>query len=285
MPTTEAASSGAHPPSTDPAARPPPPSPVPHRASQVTEDHILKARLLNCYSNATALCLLWASLFCRQDLIPRALLSSLEALLQKHKPILLWDVLPYKQLLHDWPRPGRQHCAAEFLKHYQANSDMSGLYGVWQARSPSGEVRYMGVTCPLPVTVPLVEGDTMQAIIDRWTAQSEVHALWYAPACIALQLSRYDNGKVLTPVSLSPDRRIQIPTFVASDAHTQRVAYVLRAAVVHLGAVPTSGHYRAAFFQEARVMYADDGRASVLATARHLAEISANCYILYLTRE
>ena len=26
-------------------------------------------------------------------------------------------------------------------------------------------------------------------------------------------------------------------------------------------------------------MYADDGRASVLATARHLAEISANCYI------
>ena len=289
MPIMQAASFCTHPPSTVPAARPPPPSPVPHRALQVTEDHILKARLLNrsnvCYSNATALCLLWASLFCRQDLIPRALLSSLAALLLKHKPILLWDVLPYKQLLRDWPRPGQQHCAAEFLKHYQANSDMSGLYGVWQARSPSGEVRYMGVTCPLPVTVPLVEGDTLQAIIDRWTAQSEVHALWYAPACIALQLSRYDNGKVLTPVSLSPDRRIFIPTFVASDTHTQRVAFVLRAAVVHLGAVPTSGHYRATFFQEARVMYADDGRASVLATARHLAEISANCYILYLTRE
>ena len=256
---------------------------------RVPYDLILKAKLLNrsnvCYSNATVLCLLWACNFCQQDLLPRALQASLEALLKKGKPVQLWDILPYKQLLSNWPRPGQQHCAAEFLKHYQASADMSGLNGIWQARTLAGEVRYMGDTCPLPVSVPLTAGDTLQDIIDRWAAQSEVHALWYPADCIALQLSRYSNGKLLTPVTLAPHRNVQIPNYVAADCHVQKVAYVLRCAVVHLGATPAEGHYRAAFFEDDRVLYANDNKAAVTANARHIAEISANCYVLYLTRE
>ena len=265
------------------AAAPPPPS------LRVPYDLILKAKLLNrsnvCYSNATVLCLLWACNFCQQDLLPRALHASLEALLKKGKPVQLWDILPYKQLLSNWPRPGQQHCAAEFLKHYQASADMSGLNGIWQARTLAGEVRYMGDTCPLPVSVPLTAGDTLQDIIDRWAAQSEVHALWYPADCIALQLSRYSNGKLLTPVTLAPHRNVHIPNYVAADCHVQKVAYVLRCAVVHLGATPAEGHYRAAFFEDDRVLYANDNKAAVTANAHHIAEISTNCYVLYLTRE
>ena len=60
------------------------------RARQVTRSTILKAKLLNrssvCYSNCTMLCLLWAHTQCRQDLLPRALFASLEALLRTNKP-------------------------------------------------------------------------------------------------------------------------------------------------------------------------------------------------------
>ena len=88
------------------------------------------------------------------------------------------------------------------------------------------------------LSVPLTAGDTLQDIIDRWAAQSEVRALWHPADCIALQLSRYSNGKLLTPVTLAPHRNVQIPNYVAADCHVQKVAYVLRCAVVHLGPPP-----------------------------------------------
>ena len=50
-------------------------------------------------------------------------------------------------------------------------------------------------------------------------------------------------------------------------------------------ATPAEGHYRAAFFEDDRVLYANDNKAAVTANARHIAEISTNCYVLYLTRE
>ena len=257
----------------------------------MTRSTILKAKLLNrssvCYSNCTMLCLLWAHTQCRQDLLPCALFASLEALLRTNKPFTLWDLWPFKQLLHHWRAPGQQHDAAEFLKSFHVGANMNGLSGVWQARTLEGEVRFLGDTSPLPLSVSLTAGATVQQLVNAWTAQAQVHTLWHPPECIALQLSRYGpHGKLHTPLSLEDDV-IQIPSFVASDGHVCHiaVAYKLQATAVHLGNTPTEGHYRAALFDEGgKLWYADDGKAATLANAKLRHEIRSNCYVLYLTR-
>ncbi|CAE7823718.1 unnamed protein product [Symbiodinium sp. CCMP2592] len=258
-------------------------------AQLVSRLSLLKAKLLNrsnvCYSNCTMLCLLWLQCQCRQDLLPRALLSSLEALLKAAKPFSLWDLWQFKQLLRHWRDPGRQHDAAEFIKSYQAGADTNGLSGVWQARTTAGEVRFLGDTSPLPLSVPLTDGATVQQLVTAWSAQDQVHALWRPPECLVLQLSRYGpRGKLHTHISLD-DGVVQFPCFVASTNHVCHVAYQLQAAAIHLGSTPHEGHYRAALFDEGnKLWYADDGKHATLANAKTKSEIQSNCYVLYLTR-
>ncbi|CAE7608009.1 unnamed protein product [Symbiodinium sp. CCMP2592] len=191
-----------------------------------------------------------------------------------------------QQLLkHSRKAPGLQHDAAEFLKSFQVGANMNALSGVWQARTTEGEVRYLGDTSPLPLSVPLVAGATVQELVNSWTAQAQVHALWHPPECIALQLSRYGpHGKLHTLLRLD-DEVVQIPSFVASDTRVCNVAYKLQAVAVHLGNTPTEGHYRAALLDEGnKLWYADDGKPATLANAKIRHEIQANCYVLYLTR-
>ncbi|CAE7030621.1 unnamed protein product [Symbiodinium sp. CCMP2592] len=258
-------------------------------AQLVSRPSLLKAKLLNrsnvCYSNCTMLCLLWLQCQCRQDLLPRALLSSLEALLKAAKPFSLWDLWQFKQLLRHWRDPGRQHDAAEFIKSYQAGADTNGLSGVWQARTTAGEVRFLGDTSPLPLSVPLTDGATVQQLVTAWSAQDQVHALWRPPECLVLQLSRYGSrGKLHTHISLD-DGVVQFPCFVASTNHVCHVDYQLQAAAIHLGSTPHEGHYRAALFDEGnKLWYADDGKHATLANAKTKREIQSNCYVLYLTR-
>ena len=75
-----------------------------------------------------------------------------------------------------------------------------------------------------------------------------------------------------------------MPCFVAADCHQQRIAYILRAAVVHVGNTLTEGYYRAALYDDARILYTDDNKVATVATRKNLKEISSNAYVLYLTR-
>ena len=102
---------------------------------------------------------------------------------------------------------------------------MNGLSGVWQARTLEGEVRFLGDTSPLPLSVPLTAGATVQQLVNAWTVAS---------SCIAL------HGKLHTPLSLD-DAVVQISSLVASDDHVCHIAYKLQATAVHLGNAPTQG--------------------------------------------
>ena len=145
----------------------------------------------------------------------------------------------------------------------------------------------MGDTCPLPLSATLHAEESLQSVVDRWAAQPEAHALWHPPECLALQLARFeergeDSIKVHTSIVLN--RQILMPCFVAADCHQQRIAYILRAAVVHVRNTLTEGHYRAALYDDARILYTDDNKVATVTTRNNLKEISSNAYVLYLTR-
>ena len=54
--------------------------------------------------------------------------------------------------------------------------------------------------------------------------------------------------------------------------------------MVHVGNTLTEGHYRAALYDDARILYTDDNKVATVATRNNLKEISSNAYVLYLTR-
>ena len=77
-----------------------------------------------------------------------------------------------------WPRPTRQHDAAEFLQHLCQRTDCTALRGGWEARKHRGrayEVLDEQFTCP-HIRLPLQRPFQIQEAIQQWRRQDAVYA-------------------------------------------------------------------------------------------------------------
>ena len=111
-------------------------------------------------------------------------------------------------------------------------------------------------------------------MVNQWSSQSPVHALVAAEQLVFLALPRYaGDGKNSSPIQLS--EALLLPVYEGADSTLSWHPFRLRAGVVHLGAEPTSGHYRSFVRADAQWYLGDDSRPPS-------ALISGNCYLLLL---
>ena len=123
-----------------------------------------------------------------------------------------------------------------------------------------GSLRDCGGISPLVLQgnlqdLPLHRGICpLQSVIQQWQSTASQPALHAGTQCVAIQLNRFtvvDRAvhKLNTPVSLP--RTIHLPRWV--EGSLQQSEYRLCAALVHLGSMPHSGHYRALLIEDSVV--------------------------------
>ena len=196
-----------------------------------------------------------------------------------------------------WRQPEAQHDAAEFLEYILPRFTWFPSLFSWSARLWVGDelqrethqaVHLLHLNAPDGLI-----SSSLQDTINAWHQQHQLHALDSAPSKLALQLSRFrqnSNGQYVKhgiPINLrSP---ISLPVF-RSDQRTECSwsAYVIQAALIHIGPNMQAGHYRAALIDsgpsDGLIWYTDDNRAATSVNLSDVGlndEISTNCYVLY----
>ncbi|CAE7815852.1 unnamed protein product [Symbiodinium sp. CCMP2592] len=107
-----------------------------------------------------------------------------------------------------------------------------------------------------------VEGDApLQSIINRWHSaygDADVQALIAAPDILCIQLGRStDTGKNLSNITISDAVHLSV---FAEGLQVDWFRYEVKSAVIHLGELMTSGHYRALLRVGSSWFYTDDNR-------------------------
>ena len=136
-------------------------------------------------------------------------------------------------------------------------------------------------------------GQTVSTVHHTRTAQEDMHAALVPPEVLVVQVGRFEyhgdtNLSVKHRPSVVPDMDIQLPCFVR-DMQTRHVPYRLRAAFIHKGLSPNSGHYVALLYDETdthpgNVWFADDGAPAVRITDDEVVAMYRDIYILFYTR-
>ena len=102
---------------------------------------------------------------------------------------------------------------------------------------------------PSPVFLNVDMAADLQTLINNWSSRSPTHAFTFPDRFVCLALPRYaGNGKNSHPVKLQEN--VEIPFYAGADSTLARVGFRLRSGVAHLGAEPTSGHYRSFVLSE-----------------------------------
>ena len=149
-----------------------------------------------------------------------------------------------------------------------------------------------------PIPMP-VQGSSLQECGDSWERQHNIHALVDSGGMILLQLLRYkEQGgvgtKEVSAVGIMPGKRVAMPFFCeGQELNARMYSYNLSFVICHQGGSLNEGHYIAALsvpgkLFDARVQWkwlmTDDNKQPGAASARDVAFISRNCYIIGLTR-
>jgi len=247
----------------------------------------------HCYANTVLLCLNWTMMHlpATQDLWAPAMQSIMQRMSSQARLPDLWSFLPWSMLHSRWHRPHVQHDAAEYLHFARRYIIPHLVHGGWQRRlldhdattgTPICEVRDRGETWPLLLAVSpaqlLHSPDhplPLQTILHHWYTQAAdgITALDSAPPLLAVQVNRfgYDGTRPLRDLTpIHPDPCLTMQCF-SSDADAlpasiemQPKLYYLRAIIVHEGASPASGHYRALLYSQCeryRHSFCDDGKS------------------------
>ena len=232
-----------------------------------------------CYMNAGITSLLHASQGVR--LVE---LAGIEALCRQHAEsgqlLVLSRQLVIRSRLPRWDFGPTQRDVSEFLLSFLSEGSTSWFR--WEARQERREsARVVDTGDPvLFLEVPSQAIWTPTLAFERWSEAASVRAISRVGRVLIVQIGRYINGaKDTSRVDLTSD--VLVPEFdegVAVRWHTYRV----QAVVLHLGARPTAGHYRALLRAGDQWGYSDDGvRARVVDMA---AEFQRNAYMLFLIR-
>ena len=140
------------------------------------------------------------------------------------------------------------------------------MHGEWQTRlhvDGAIQVTDQGATWPILLPEPLLTQQecALQSLIDAWKFQAAPHALATDPSKLLLQLNRFREvggvyAKSTTPVV--PTDTLSIPVFHDDGLQRGTLRYRLRAAIIHIGDTPQSGHYRAVTFHVGATAYLHD---------------------------
>ena len=262
-------------------------------------------RLLNpssctCYMNSLLFALLFA-LHCHgiSDQADIGRLRGICDAIQQHSGRLdISKHMHWVMLISPWPQPFRQHDVAEFAQHLLHRLRVPSLQGYWHARRfEAGRCTITDTgPCTSPVSLPLQGPVTLQGCIDQWHSQHTSALLAFTPgtSLIVLQLMRFNaegrgkwkrTVKSLHTISHVLDD-VVVPVFV--DLESTQCLYPrfkVASIIAHFGDRADSGHYRCLWNENNTALITDDASAVTACTPPLLEEISANAYLVFLTRE
>ena len=269
-----------------------------YRSAEDCRRHVRTLRLQNrgnhCYSHASilSLCWLWTSgPPALADVFGPSLLRVVRWLCTQRGPITLWQNIAWCALHVGWRSPHQQHDVVEYLTYLRPSLGIPLASGRWQSRQNidnSCLALDEGQTWPLLLPAPLralaPQGDaslSLQFLIDEWMhSQAGLHGLVTEPLALLLQVNRFVHSpagisKVEVPVS--PEPNIYVPRFAnsldaADPLALQYIRYCRVACILHFGASPSEGHYRAILYDTTLgALITDDG----ISAARISLEASA----------
>ena len=245
---------------------------LPVSALRLSNPHTL------CYVNASILALFHVDevLGARETTLD-ALRQEVEAA-QRLVGFALFPALrSFGRLATGWDTGPGQQDAAEFSSHVLSRIEGQGL---WQSRIEEVEgirVTDTGAFVLLPMpTSP----STLQDLIEAWTFQHHVYGLTGEWPRVPVVLGRY-TGRSKNQARVLFDGDVMLPIF-GEGRVLRQARYQVAAALVHLGATPTSGHYRALLRVGEFWHYTDD---NVSGTCTALTgEHACSVYLLWLLK-
>ena len=196
----------------------------------------------------------------------------------------------WRQLTRAWPNPQMQHDAAEFLLHLAQQDELVRDLSAWHARAvgfegaPRADSGRGIILLPVrsAADVPLT---TLQACIQAWHEQLQLHELRSDTEVVVFQLDRFRRQglfvqKDTTPIALA-NGEVLLP-IGNSAGETQWWPYHILSLVIHLGQTPVSGHYRAVHYNAGEMCITDDNvRVTKASPTDRVAE---RVYMLFLRK-
>ena len=182
----------------------------------------------------------------------------------------LTQMLTWRSLLRDWSQPHIQHDASECLLHLLRLGSGMGI-SRWRSVTRHGqqlEVEDSGQYL-IHMAIPGTEGEiAMTDVIQAWHSQSS--NIWQNSECLhciqgdethlAIALKRFAYTPEGCAKNSSPIRlegSYMMPLLTGDQIHW--APFSVQAAIIHLGATPSSGHYRAQVNLSTGVFYTNDG--------------------------
>ena len=108
-----------------------------------------------------------------------------------------------------------------------------------------------------PVFLHVEMATDLQIMTNGWSNRSPIHAFLRPARFVCLALPRYaGHGKNSQPVKLQGT--VELPLYAGADSSIEWVPFQLRSGIVHLGAEPTSGHYRSFVLSDGQWYLGDD---------------------------
>eukprot|EP00439_Symbiodinium_sp_Y106_P077393 s432_g16.t1 len=241
-----------------------------------------------CYVNAAILAIMHAL---RNHIHPGHSLQFLakvgEKAAQRDVPLHLPQMNLFRKLVPSWTYDAQQQDTAEFIHHLASNVPCLQVLWDCRCRTPEGiRLHSQGaIPIPLEMSEPEKESTTLQALVDYWssskTEAGDITALTYPYPWVCLQLGRYrPAGKLMQKMDL-PDH-VQLPVF-SEDSTVHWLQCYTKSAIIHLGRLPTAGHYRALLKVESFWYLADDAKTAEMLNLH--AGHRRNLYVVVLGRQ
>ena len=249
-----------------------------------------------CYANSNVLAIAWTFAHAPEAhstvFADSQFMRFLVWLTTQTRPVTLWHTLEWQTITSHWKRPGHQHDASEFLQSLMQEVFQAGKVGTWESRiqvanhSPA-QAEDCGTTWPLPLSAVLIPDadNSIQSLVDAWSAQANPHALSSLPAVLALQIARFTDQGYKCPGKLSPPWSFAMAYYRNEGLEIEHTSYRITAIIYHIGESILQGHYRAVLFEDGMpAHHTDDGRKSTKLRSRDLNFILRNCYVIFATK-
>ena len=270
--------------------------------SESAQSYVLGLQLRNdanqCYANSLVLALAWTV---QRHGGPTAV--SLQALLLKlqraraGQPLMLRKLQEWRPFAQGWLRPLQQHDVAELFMHMCKRAQGFPDCCRWtvQRVAADGVPAEPGGDGPILMQLRHTNGTahaTLQDCFEGWHEQLHLYAIDGARPMLVVQLSRFVGHGIFctkdtAEISLGSGV-VHVPCIAARDV--THVPYRVVAAIIHIGASPMSGHYRAVLLspgsegagalEGARIT--DDNTRPV--PLCHADQFGRRVYLLFLTR-
>ena len=177
---------------------------------------------------------------------------------QSRRPLLMRDMMTFRNLLREWRAPTQQHDIGEFFQFLTHASAMSLRHYVWQAREMRGEqlrvldTGHLGTPIPLDISfarsIPDQPHTVQDCVVNHFRGQAAPVALTSAAPVICLQLKRFrfqEYARKDTQAIVWVERELEVPIWHEHQGlGTRNVRYQITAIAVHQGDTPQSGHYQ-----------------------------------------